>query len=174
MILVNKWDGMSAYERSQVEAQIDRKFGHMGNIPIKFISAKFGKQIDSIMPLVDKLHVSALANMGTGKLNRVIGQAQEKRNPPMIGNHRIKIKFAHQGGMNPPHVILHGNQLDKLPQTYLRYLSKSFEKAFDLVGTRVRISLKNSENPYDKGERRFNSNKDKERRRGGKSTRSKK
>jgi GTP-binding protein len=171
MILVNKWDGMTAYERSQVEAQIDRKFGHMGNIPIKFISAKFGKQIDGIMPLVDKLHVSALANMGTGKLNRVIGQAQEKRNPPMIGSHRIKIKFAHQGGMNPPHVILHGNQLDKLPQTYLRYLSKTFEKAFDLVGTRVRISLKNSENPYDRGDRRRNSNKDKEKRRGSKTKR---
>jgi len=148
MILVNKWDGMSAYERDQVRAQIDRKFGHMGNIPIEFISAKFKKNIKGIMPLVDTLYASAMTDMGTGRINRILKDAEERRNPPMIGNHRIKLKFAHQGGMNPPHIIIHGNQLDKLPQTYQRYLSNSFEKAFGLSGTKVRLSFKNSENPY--------------------------
>lgn len=150
MLLINKWDGMSEYERSQVKAQIDRKFGHMGNIPIEFVSAKFGKGIKRVMPLVDQLYASAMTNMGTGKLNRVLKQAEEKRNPPMIGNHRIKMKFAHQGGMNPPHVIIHGNQLDKLPQTYQRYLSNTFEREFGMMGTKVRLSFKTSENPYDK------------------------
>ena len=150
MILVNKWDGMSQYDRDQVKAQIDRKFRHMGNIPIEFISAKFDKGIDKVMPLVDRLYQSAMIDMGTGKLNRVLKQAEERRNPPMVGNFRIKMKFAHQGGMNPPHVIIHGNQLDKLPQTYQRYLSNTFEKAFDLLGTRVRLSFKTSVNPYEK------------------------
>lgn len=148
MILVNKWDGMSAYDRDQVRVQIDRKFGHMGNIPIEFISAKLGKGVGVIMPLVDRLYNSAMTKMGTGRINRILKAAEEKRNPPMVGNFRIKIKFGHQGGMNPPHVVIHGNQLDKLPQTYQRYLSNTFEREFDLIGTKVRLSFKTSENPY--------------------------
>lgn len=148
MILVNKWDGMSKYDREQIRAQIDRKFGHMGNIPIEFISAKYGKGISVIMPLVDKLYESAMTDMGTGRINQILKDAEERRNPPMIGSHRIKLKFAHQGGMNPPHVIIHGNQLDKLPQTYQRYLSNTFERAFDMLGTKVKLSFKTSENPF--------------------------
>lgn len=149
MILVNKWDGMSKYDKDQIRAQIDRKFSHMGNIPIEFISAKYGKGVHVIMPLVDKLYESAMTDMGTGVVNRILKEAEERRNPPMVGNYRIKIKFGHQGGMNPPHVIVHGNQLDKLPKTYERYLSNTFEKAFDMVGTKVRLSFKTSENPYE-------------------------
>jgi len=167
MILVNKWDGMSKYDREQVKAQIDRKFSHMGNIPIEFISAKFGKGINVVMPLVDKLYLSAMTDMGTGRINQILKDAEEKRNPPMIGNNRIKLKFAHQGGMNPPHVIIHGNQLDKLPQTYQRYLSNTFEKAFKMVGTKVRLSFKTSENPYKPSDRPSRKSKDKVKYRGG-------
>lgn len=170
MILVNKWDGMSAYERDQVKAQIDRKFGHMGNIPTEFISAKLAKNIDGIMPLVDKLYASAMTDMGTGKINQILKDAEQRRNPPMIGNYRIKLKFGHQGGMNPPHVIVHGNQLDKLPLTYHRYLSNTFERAFDMVGTKVRLSFKNSDNPYAPSGRRISPSKN---RSGSKAKRSK-
>lgn len=150
MVLINKWDGMSQYEKDQIKQQFERRFRYLANIPQLFISAKFGSGIGDILPLIDKLYQSSMTNMGTGKLNRILKQAEERRNPPMIGIRRIKLKYAHQGGMNPPHVIIHGNQLDKLPQTYHRYLSHTFEKAFDLVGTRVKISFKNSENPYEK------------------------
>ena len=170
MILVNKWDGMSAYERDQVKAQIDRKFHHMGNIPTEFISAKFAKNINGIMPLVDKLYASAMTDMGTGEINRILKEAEERRNPPMVGNHRIKLKFAHQGGMNPPHVIIHGNQLDKLPLTYHRYLSNTFERAFDMVGTKVRLSFKSSENPFAPTGRRISPTKN----RGGSKAKSRK
>lgn len=164
MLLVNKWDGMSQYDRQQIHAQLDRKFSHMGNIPIKFISAKFGKGINDLMPLVDQLYASAMTDMGTGKINRVLKQAEEKRTPPMIGNFRIKLKFAHQGGMNPPHIIIHGNQLEKLPKTYQRYLSNTFEKAFNLIGTKVQLSFKTSENPYKKKAEARKSGKRRERR----------
>lgn len=166
MILVNKWDGMSKYDRDQVRAQIDRKFSHMGNIPIEFISAKYGKGVSAIMPLVDKLYDSAMTDMSTGQINRILQEAEERRNPPMVGNYRIKLKFGHQGGMNPPHVIIHGNQLDKLPQTYQRYLSNTFERAYDMAGTKVRLTFKTSENPYepDKSSRK---SKDKVKYRGG-------
>lgn len=149
MILVNKWDGMSKYDREQIKAQIDRKFSHMGNIPIEFISAKYGKGVNVVMPLIDRLYESAMTDMGTGEVNRILKDAEERRNPPMVGNYRIKIKFGHQGGMNPPHLIIHGNQLDKLPLTYHRYLSNTFEKAYNLIGTKVRLSFKTSENPYE-------------------------
>ncbi len=149
MILINKWDGMSKYDREQIKSQIDRKFSHMGNIPIEFISAKYGKGIDVIMPLVDRLYESAMTDMGTGEVNRILKDAEERRNPPMVGNYRIKLKFGHQGGMNPPHVIIHGNQLDKLPQTYHRYLSNTFEKAYNMIGTKVRLTFRTSENPYE-------------------------
>lgn len=167
MILVNKWDGMSQYDREQIKAQIDRKFGHMGNIPIEFISAKFGKGIQGIMPLVDRLYDSAMTDMGTGEINRILKEAAERRNPPMVGNYRIKLKFAHQGGMNPPHVIVHGNQLDKLPQTYHRYLSNTFERAYDMIGTKVKLSFKTSENPYQPPEKPSRKSKDKVKYRGG-------
>jgi len=160
MILVNKWDGMSKYDREQVKAQIDRKFGHMGNIPIEFISAKFGKGVNVVMPLVDRLYASAMTDMGTGRVNQVLKDAEEKRNPPMVGNYRIKLKFAHQGGMNPPHVIVHGNQLDKLPQTYQRYLSNTYERAFGMVGTKVKLTFKTSENPYQPADKPSRKSKD--------------
>jgi GTP-binding protein len=148
MILVNKWDGMTEYEKTQVKKQIDRKFSHMGNLPVEFISAKFKKGTNRIMPYIDELYASAMTDMGTGTINRIIKEAAEKRNPPMVGNFRIKLKFGHQGGMNPPHVIIHGNQLDKLPLTYQRYLSNTFEKAFKMVGTKVRLTFKTSDNPF--------------------------
>lgn len=169
MILVNKWDGMSQYERDQIKVQIDRKFRHMGNIPIEFISAKFGKGIKTVMPLVDKLYASAMTDMGTGRINQILKEAEEKRNPPMVGNYRIKLKFAHQGGMNPPHVIIHGNQLDKLPLTYQRYIANTFEKAFKMRGTKVRLSFKTSVNPYDeKSDKPSRKSKDKVKYRGRK------
>ncbi len=171
MILVNKWDGMSQYDRDQIKAQIDRKFGHMGNIPIEFISAKYGKGINKIMPLIDRLYASAMTDMGTAKINRILKDVEEKRNPPMVGNFRIKMKFAHQGGMNPPHLIIHGNQLDKLPKTYQRYISNSFEKAFDLIGTKVRLSFKTSENPYKSSDKPSRKSKDKVKWRGKKNER---
>lgn len=148
MILINKWDGMNDYDREQIKVQIDRKFGHMGNIPIEFISAKFGKGINTIMPLIDRLYESAMTDMTTGRINTILKEVEERRTPPMVGSHRIKIKFAHQGGMNPPHLIIHGNQLDKLPQTYQRYISNAFEKAYNLIGTKVKLTMRTSENPF--------------------------
>ena len=160
MILINKWDGLSQYERDQIKGKIERKFHHMGNIPIEFISAKFGKGVKTIMPLVDKLYDSAMADMGTGRINQILKEIEEKRNPPMVGLNRIKLKFAHQGGMNPPHIIIHGNQLDKLPLTYQRYISNSYEKAYSLIGTKVRLSFKTSANPYQPPEKTSRKSKD--------------
>ncbi len=150
ILLVNKWDGMSEYERAQTKASIDKRLRYLGNAPILFVSAKYGAGLKEVPLLVEKAIASAMIDMGTGELNRIIEEAAIKRTPPMVGMRSIKLKYAHQGGVNPPHVIIHGNMLDKLPQTYTRYLTNSIESAFKLVGTRVRLSFKVSENPYDK------------------------
>ena len=148
LILVNKWDGLDSYKRSQVKKDIERKFRYLGNVPVLYISATRGSGLGDIMPLVNRVYQSSQTDMGTGKLNRLLNQAVESTAPPMIGFRRIKLKYAHQGGKNPPHIIIHGNQVGKLPPTYQRYLAGIFEKGFDLQGTRVKLTFRNSRNPY--------------------------
>ena len=148
LLLLNKWDNLSAYEKKRLDAVFDQKFRFLGNFEEMSISALHGTGVGKILPMVRKVYDSALANLGTGRLNRVLAAAVERQEPPMVGVRRIKIKYGHQGGKNPPHVILHGNQLDKLPQTYKRYLASCIEDAYDLVGTRVRLTFKSSVNPY--------------------------
>jgi len=150
ILLVNKWDNMSEYDREMAKVSLDKRLRHLKNFPTLFISAKNKKGYKQLPKLIDQVHASAMADLGTGVLNRVLKSAITKRTPPMVGIRSIKLKFAHQGGVNPPHIVIHGNMLEKLPQTYLRYLSNSFEEAFNLIGTRVRLSFKTSENPYDK------------------------
>ena len=149
IMLVNKWDDMSEYDRERAKISLDVKLRHLSNVPTLYISAKNKKGYKELPKLIDKVYDSAMADMGTGELNRILKAATTKRTPPMSGIRSIKLKFAHQGGVNPPHIIIHGNMLDKLPQTYLRYLSNTFEDEFKLVGTRVRLSFKISDNPYD-------------------------
>ena len=153
ILLVNKWDDMSEYDRDRAKVSLDKRLRHIKNVPTLYISAKNKKGYKELPKLLDKVHNSAMIDMGTGALNSILKAATTKRTPPMVGIRSIKLKFAHQGGANPPHVVIHGNMLDKLPQTYLRYLSNTFEEAFNLVGTRVRLSFKISENPYDKKEK---------------------
>ncbi len=149
IMLVNKWDDMSDYDRERAKISLDVKLRHLSNVPTLYISAKNKKGYKELPKLIDKVYDSAMVDMGTGELNRILKAATIKRTPPMSGIRSIKLKFAHQGGVNPPHIIIHGNMLDKLPHTYLRYLSNTFEDEFNLVGTRVRLSFKISDNPYD-------------------------
>ena len=148
VILVNKWDGIDSYTRSQIRKDLERKFRYLGNVPVLYISAKEGSGLGKIMPVVDQAFDSSLVDMGTGKLNRLLNDATERTSPPMVGFRRIKLKYAHQGGKNPPHIIIHGNQVDKLPQTYKRYLANVFESGYELVGTRVKLTFKGGKNPY--------------------------
>ncbi len=148
IMLVNKWDNMTEYDREMAKTSLDKRLRHLKNVPTIYISAKNKKGYKQLPRLIDQVHASAMADMGTGDLNRILKSATTKRTPPMSGIRSIKLKFAHQGGVNPPHIVIHGNMLDKLPQTYLRFLSNSFEEAFNLIGTRVRLSFKISDNPY--------------------------
>jgi len=154
VLVVNKWDGLSARQRTDLRRAIDRRLPFLNYLKPRMISALHGSGVDQIMPAVMTAYASANKDLGTGALNRFLAKATEIRTPPLVGKHRIRLKYVHQGGKNPPLVIVHGNQLDHLPGHYLRYLSNYFTREFHLDGTRVRLQVRNSDNPYAPGDTR--------------------
>ena len=151
VIAVNKWDGLERRDKNAIRRELSRKLDFLPDPESVFISAKHGSGIAELTKAIRGVRASAMAEMGTSILNRALAQAVEHHKPPMVNNRTIKPKYAHQGGRNPPTVVLHGNTLHKLPASYLRYLGKSLARTFKLKGTRIRFELRNAENPYDKG-----------------------
>ncbi len=148
VLVVNKWDGLTTRQRTDLHRAIDRRLPFLNYLKPRMISALHGSGVDQVMPAVMTAYQSAVRDLGTGALNRHLAKAVEARTPPLIGKRRVRLKYAHQGGKNPPLVIVHGNQLDHLPGHYRRYLSNYLTSAFALDGTRVRLEVRNSDNPY--------------------------
>ena len=151
VIAINKWDGLERRDKNAVRRELSRKLDFLPEPESIFISAKHGSGIAELTKAIRGVRASAMVEMGTSILNRALAQAVEHHKAPMVNNRTIKPKYAHQGGRNPPTVVLHGNTLHKLPPSYLRYLGKSLARTFKLKGTRIRFELRNAENPYDKG-----------------------
>lgn len=148
VIAVNKCDKVDQQKRKWIERELDRRFAFMAFVRPHFISALHGNAIGPLFKSIDRAFASACKNMGTSQLNRALEKAVQATQPPMVKGRRIKLKFAHQGGRNPPLVIIHGNQVDRLPDSYRRYLANVFRKAFKLEGTPVKIECRLSVNPY--------------------------
>ena len=153
LLVVNKWDGLDIESRANVKRQIKRKFTFLPKHNVVFISALHKSGIRELMARLREVISSAYVEIGTGHLNRALRDVLKHHSPPLVNNRTIKPKFAHQGGKNPPVIVLHGNSLDKLPETYLRYLRRSLSAKFSLIGTHIRIELRNSDNPYNKSKR---------------------
>lgn len=154
VLVINKWDGLTTRQRTELRRAIDRRLPFLNYLKPRMISALHGSGIDQLMPAVMTAYESATRDLGTGEINRLLGKAVELRTPPLVGKRRIRLKYAHQGGKNPPLIIVHGNQLDHLPGHYLRYLSNYFTRAFALDGTRVRLEVRGGDNPYTKKPKR--------------------
>jgi GTP-binding protein len=151
VLVVNKWDGMERRDKNYFRRTLDRRFSFLPDHHTLYISALYGSGVaDVIKSVMLALH-SNWIDMPTSRLNTVLREAVEKHAPPLRQGRVVKIKFAHQGGKNPPTVVLHGNMLKNLPANYLRYIASAFGKAFRLVGTRVRLELRTSKNPYSAG-----------------------
>lgn len=148
VLVVNKWDGLSQHERDSTRRGLRRTFPFLDAVPVLFVSAKYGSGLGGIMPAVQRAYDSAMMDLNTAKLNVVLRQAVEEQPPPRVGRQQIKLKYAHQGGKNPPRVVIHGNLLHKVPESYKRYLARSISKGFRLTGTRIDLSFKTSTNPY--------------------------
>lgn len=151
VIAVNKWDGLPIEQREQIKRDLARKLGFLDFARHHFISAKQGTGIDALFTSVEKAYAAATAKLPTPKLTRVLGEAIARQQPPRAGAVRPKMRYAHQGGMNPPLIVIHGNALENVPESYRRYLEHFFREAFKLDGTPLRIAFRTGRNPYADG-----------------------
>ncbi|PHV12994.1 ribosome biogenesis GTPase Der [Chitinimonas sp. BJB300] len=149
VVAVNKWEGLDLYSRDQVKRDIARKLGFLDFARFHYISALEGQGVGDLFASIDAAYKAAMAKLPTPRLTRAMQLAMEKQQPPRAGLIRPKLKYAHQGGTNPPVVVVHGTALEHIPTSYWRYLEHSFLKMFKLQGTPLRVQFKKSENPYD-------------------------
>ncbi|MDO5666533.1 MAG: ribosome biogenesis GTPase Der [Alcaligenaceae bacterium] len=148
VVAINKWDGLDDYNKEWIEREFNRKLRFLSFAKMHKISALKGRGIGALLRSVNEAHDAAFRKLSTPKLTRVLREAVEQQAPPRKGIFRPKLRYAHQGGQNPPLVVIHGNQLEAVPESYRRYLETRFRKAFKLDGTPLRISFKSSHNPY--------------------------
>jgi len=148
VVAVNKWDHLDQAQRDQIKREFDRKLEFLHFARTHFVSALEGKGLAELIKSIDLAYAAAMTKLPTPKLTRALIAATARQAPPRHGLFRPKLRYAHQGGMNPPVIVIHGNQLDALPDSYRRYLEHFFIDTFALQGTPVRIQFKVSTNPY--------------------------
>jgi len=150
IIVVNKWDGIDQYKKEQIKEELERRLSFVQFADIYFISALHGSNVGLLYKAINKAYDSAMKDMPTSELTRILDNAVQGHQPPTVRGRRIKLRYAHQGGKNPPIVVVHGNQTDLLPKSYARYLMNHFIDALKLIGTPMRMEFKTSDNPYAK------------------------
>jgi GTP-binding protein len=148
VLAVNKWDHLESDRKDWVRKELDRRLRFIDYVDIHFISALHGSGVGKLYDSIDRAYRAAYETFRTAELSRLLEDFVSDHPPPMVNGRRIKLRYAHAGGSNPPRIIIHGNQVDKVPSHYVRYLEKSFRRALDLVGTPVRIEFKSGDNPY--------------------------
>jgi GTP-binding protein len=148
VVAVNKWDDLDDYQRQTIKRELGRKFHFLSWAKTHFISAREGAGLGALMRSVRDAHRAAYAKLPTPKLTRALRAAVERQPPPRAGRFRPKLRYAHQGGNNPPVIVIHGNALSHVTDSYRRYLEGWFRDEFDLMGTPLRIELRSSANPY--------------------------
>ncbi|QBQ54730.1 ribosome biogenesis GTPase Der [Nitrosococcus wardiae] len=148
VIAVNKWDGLPLEQRRRVKADLDRRLPFLDFARVHFISALHGSGVGGLFTSIDEAYQSANCHLPTAELNQVLAAAVEKHPPPVVKGRRIKLRYAHQGGHNPPKIIIHGNQAEAVPVNYRRYLMNHFRLAFALVGTRIELEFRTVKNPF--------------------------
>jgi GTPase len=148
VISINKWDKLDEYEKTRIKKEFERKLHFLGFARTHFTSALKGFGVGALMRSVDEACAAAYKKLTTPKLTRALIDAVEKQAPPRHGPFRPKLRYAHQGGSNPPIVVIHGNSLDYIAEPYKRYLESMFREKFSLTGTPLRIEFRSTVNPY--------------------------
>jgi GTP-binding protein len=148
VIAVNKWDGIPPAKRDEIRNGLDLRLPFLEFAPVFFISALHGTAVGDLMRAVSAAYDASMREMPTPELTRVLEQAIEQHQPPLIRGRRIKLRYAHQGGKNPPMIVIHGNQISQVPDAYKRYLMGVYRKRFKLEGTPVRVEFRSDENPF--------------------------
>lgn len=155
VIAVNKWDGMDPEEKDRVKEQVRRRLDFLDYADKHYISALHGSGVGLLYDSIGDCYESAMAKWSTNRLTAILQDAVVQHQPPMVRGRRIKLRYAHQGGSNPPVVVVHGNQTDALPGAYKRYLENTFRKVLKVNGSPIRFEFRSGENPFaDKVDRR--------------------
>ncbi|MEX2961394.1 ribosome biogenesis GTPase Der [Microbulbifer sp. TYP-18] len=148
VVALNKWDGLEADHRDFVKAELERRLRFVDFADVHFISALHGTGVGHLYQSIEAAYRAATDKLSTSHLTRILQWAVSEHQPPLVRGHRIKLRYAHAGGQNPPVVVIHGNQTDQVPAHYVRYLEKTFRNALELHGTPVKIEFRSGENPY--------------------------
>lgn len=149
VIAINKWDHLDEDQRLEIQKQFERKLKFVNYAEPIYISALHGSNIRKLLPMVKRAYQSAMAEISTRALTEALELAVRKHQPPLVNGFNVKMQYAHLGGRNPPHIIIHGSRTTNVPASYEQYLMKFFRSYFDLEGTPIRISFRDKHNPYD-------------------------
>ena len=148
VIAVNKWDGMDPDDRKAVRENLKWRLSFLDYAEVHYISALHGTGVGDLYDSVHACYESALAKWSTNQLTRILEDAVTQHQPPMVHGHRIKLRYAHQGGSCPPRIVIHGNQTESVPKDYQRYLENTFRRVLKVVGTPIRLEFRSGSNPY--------------------------
>ncbi len=148
VIAVNKWDGLDLEYKKEIKKQLDLRLGFVDFARVHFISALYGTGVGNLFDSINEAYESAVTRHSSAVLNRILQSAVAEHEPPVSGGRRIKLKYAHAGGYNPPRIIIHGNKTGKLPDSYKRYLINCYRKSLKIMGTPILLEFKEGENPY--------------------------
>ncbi len=149
VVVINKWDGLNPDEREVIKSDMQRKLPFLDFAAWRFVSALHGSGVGLLMQKVDQAYRNAMRDLKTPELTRILEDCVSEHQPPLVKGRRIKLRYAHQGGKNPPIIVIHGNQADQTPNAYKRYLTNRFRKVFDFAGTPVRLEFRTGENPFE-------------------------
>ena len=148
VLVINKWDGLDEHQKQKIRDDIDKHLEFIRFAEVFFISALHGSNVGLLFGAIDRAYESATRDLSTPELTELLEQAVEQHQPPLVRGRRIKLRYAHQGGMNPPRIVIHGNQTELTPPAYKRYLSNFFREKLNIVGTPIKIEFKGGANPY--------------------------
>ncbi|NTS77791.1 ribosome biogenesis GTPase Der [Catenovulum sp. SM1970] len=150
VIAVNKWDGLQEHVKEQIKSDIDRRMGFIDFARLHFISALHGTGVGHLYESIQEAYLSATKKLTTSLCTRIMKMAQEDHQPPMVRGRRVKLKYAHAGGHNPPRIIIHGTLVGELPDSYKRYLINYYRRTLEMMGTPIKVEFKTTDNPFAK------------------------
>lgn len=149
VIAVNKWDGLDNDVKEDIKRELDRRLGFIDFARLHFISALHGSGVGHLFESVQEAYASATKRINTSMLTRIMEMAQEDHQPPLVRGRRVKMKYAHAGGYNPPVIVIHGNQVEDLPDAYKRYMMNYYRKALQTMGTPIKVEFREGANPFE-------------------------
>ncbi|TXH62193.1 MAG: ribosome biogenesis GTPase Der [Tolumonas sp.] len=165
VIAVNKWDGLDQDTKEKIKEDLERRLGFVDFARVHFISALHGSGVGNLFDSIQEAYRSATKRISTSMLTRIMNMAAEDHQPPLVRGRRVKLKYAHAGGYNPPRIIIHGNQVNDLPDSYKRYLINYYRKSLKIMGTPIHVEFQEGDNPFEGKRNKLTPNQIRKRRR---------